>query len=41
MPTVVRIKNKKLYKNKDLNKTLNDIDLTFHMGPHENGNENV
>ena len=41
MPMVERIKNRKLYKNNELIKTLDDIDLTLHMGPYENGRRDV
>ena len=41
MPMVERIITRKLYKKNDPKKTLDDIDLTLHMGPYEKGRENV
>ena len=37
MPMVERLIIRKLYKSYDLIKTLDDIDLTLHMGAHETG----
>ena len=37
MPFVERLNNGKLYKNYELIKTLDDINLTLHMGAHETG----
>ena len=39
MPMVARLVNRKLYKNYELIKTLNDIDLTLHMGAYEKGED--
>ena len=41
MPKVERLINRKLYKHYDLIKTLDNIDLTLHMGAHENGKKDV
>ena len=41
MPMIERIFNKKLYKNDQPIKTLDDKDLTLHMGPYENGRRDV
>ena len=41
MPMVERIVNRRLYKNNELIKTLDHIDLTLHMGPYENGRRDV
>ena len=38
---VERIISRKFFKNNELKKTLDDIDLTLHMGPYEHGIENV
>ena len=40
MPMVERLFNRKLYRNYELIKTLDDIGLTLHMGPYETGKEN-
>ena len=40
MPMVERSINRKLYRNYELIKTLDDIDLTLHRGPYETGKEN-
>ena len=39
MPMVERLINRKLYRNYELIKTLDDIDLTLHMGPYDTGKE--
>ena len=39
MPMVERLINKKLYRNYDLIKTLDDVEYTLHMGPYETGKE--
>ena len=39
MPVVERLINKKLYRNYDLKKTLDDIEYTSHMGPYGTGKE--
>ena len=41
MPMVERLINKKLYKNYEFIKTLDDIDLTLHMGPYESGTRDI
>ena len=41
MPMVERIRNRKLYKENELIKTLDDIDLILHMGPYEDGSRDV
>ena len=41
MPMVERLINRKLYKNHELIKTLDDIDLTLHMGAHETGKADI
>ena len=41
MPMVERIINRKLYKNNELKKTVDDIDLTLYTGPYENGSRDV
>ena len=41
VPMVERLVNRKSYKNYELIKTLDDIDLTQHMGAYEKGKENV
>ena len=41
MPMFERIIKRELNKNTELVKTLNDTDITLHMGPYENGSENV
>ena len=41
LPMVERLMNRKLYKNNEPIKVLDDIDLTLHMGPYENESENV
>ena len=41
MPMLERILNRKLYIKNELIKTLDDIDLTLHLGPYENGREDV
>ena len=41
MPIGERIVHRRLYKNHELLKTLDNIDLTLHMGPYENGREEV
>ena len=41
MPTVGRLINKKLYKNNELIKSLDDIDLTLHMRPYKKGRRDV
>ena len=38
---VERLNNKNLYKKHHLIKTLDDIDLLLHMGPHETGETNT
>ena len=40
-PMVERITYRKLYKNNELIKTLDDRDLNLHMGAYENGREDV
>ena len=40
MPIVKRLVIRKLYRIYELIKTLDDIDLTLHMGPYETGKEN-
>ena len=39
MPTVERLINKNLYKNYELIKNLDDIDLILYMGAYETGKE--
>ena len=41
MPMIERSINRKLYKNYEPMKTLDDIDLTLHMGPYESGKRDV
>ena len=41
MPMVERLIIKRLYKNYDFIKTLNDIDLTLHMGAYETGKADI
>ena len=41
MPMIERIINRRLNKNNELIKTLDDIDLTLHMGRYQNGREDV
>ena len=41
MPMVEKFYNKNLYKNYELIKTLDDIDLTLHMGPYESRKRDV
>ena len=41
MPMLERILNRKLYIKNERIKTLDDIDLTLHLGPYENGREDV
>ena len=41
MPMVERLVNTKLYKNYELIKTLDGIDLTLHMGVYEKGREDI
>ena len=41
MPMVERIVNRRFYKNNELIKTLDDIDLTLHMGAYEKGREDI
>ena len=41
MPMVERLINKRLFKNYELIKTLNDIDLTLHMGAYETGKADI
>ena len=41
MPMVERIVNRRLYKKHEIIKTLDNIDLTSHMGPCENAREDV
>ena len=41
MPLVERLINRKLYENFELIKTLDDIDLTLHMGAHETGKADI
>ena len=40
-PAFHGIINRKLYKKNELIKTLDNIDLTLHIGPHENGRRDV
>ena len=40
MPMVERLINRKLYRNYGLIKTLDDLDLSLHMGPYATGKEN-
>ena len=41
MPLVERLINRNLYKNYELIKTLDDIDLTLHMGAYETGKADI
>ena len=41
MPMVEKIINRKLYKNNEVIKTLDEIDLTSHIGPYENRRRDV
>ena len=41
MPMVERLLNGTLYKNNELMKTLDAIELTLHMGPYEKRREDV
>ena len=41
MPMIESIINRRLYKNNELIKTLDNVDLTLHMGPYENGREDL
>ena len=41
MPRVERLINGKLYRNYELIETPDDVDLTLHMGPFENGRRDV
>ena len=41
MSMVERLINRNLYKNYDFIKTLDDIDLTLHMGAHETGKTDI
>ena len=41
MPMVEKILNRKLYKNNEVIKTLDEIDLTLHIGPYENRRRDV
>ena len=41
MPMVERMVNTKSYKNNELLRALDNIGLTLHMGPYQNGREDI